>query len=236
MSEARIFSILVNSFGVMKQKSPANFYINLCTLLLGNAAVVYGVVALNWNFFMVVYAYWFGELISTVFDKIKVRTLKSRKELTNIEITNNGRFFFLFIYWVFIVLIVGFVTAPSKIYGENFMVILFLNNFFNLSLLCVFLGELAQYVNAFFIAKNYDPATIISDNNTLNKKTIIMHVSIIFGTLAWFTMNTDKFFSHIDAGKYGNYGFMIVFVIIRLTGDLIGLRADYKKYQQEIYP
>jgi hypothetical protein len=215
----------------MGKKNLTSIYIGLASILFSNAVVVYGVTSLNWNFFMVIYAYWFGEVISSLFDKIKVRTLKSRNELpARIEPEENvGRFFFLFIYWVFIVVIAGFVTAPEKTYIENILVILFLNKFFDISILFVLLGEFAMYWNSFFIEKNYNPQTIVANNSMMNKKTIIMHISIIFGAFAWFALNTDKFFFHIDAGEFGSYGFMIVFVVIRLVGDLMGLRSDFSK-------
>jgi hypothetical protein len=197
---------------------------------LSNAAVVYGVLELHWNFFMVVYSYWFGELISSIFDKIKFKTLQHRDESLVITESNEGggRFFFLFLYWVFIVVIVGFLTAPDNMYFENFMVLLFRNVFFNISLLFLLLGELFIYVKIFYFNRNYDPKRVIAKNGIMNKKTMVMHLSIIFGTFAWFAMNSDKFFFRIDAGKYGSYSFIIVFIVVRLAGDLMSIRAEYK--------
>ncbi len=216
----------------MEQKNYTNVYIGLLTVLLSNAVVVYGVVSLNWSFFMVIYSYWFGEVISSVFDTIKLRTLKRRNEMPpfeNEKQEKQGRFFFLFVYWVFIVAIVGFVTSSSNLYWENLSVIFFMDRVFNITILCVLLGELAIYWNAFFLSRNYDPKIIVAKSDMVNKKTMIMHLSIIFGTFAWFAMNSDKFFFHIDAGEYGNYAFMAVFVAIRLIGDLIGLKADFTR-------
>lgn len=214
----------------MINKNYTDVYIGLLFILLSNTLVVYGVVCLNWNFFTVIYAYWFGELISSVFDTIKISTLKHRNELPIFKEKKevNGRFFFLFLYWIFIVIIVGFITAPDKTYGDNIMVIFFLNKIFNINLLLVLLGELVLYLNVFFIVKKYNPETIVAQNSLLNKKTLILHMSIIFGTFSWFAMNTDKFFFHIDLGEYGNYGFMFVFVTIRIIGDLIGLKTSIK--------
>ncbi len=209
----------------MEDKYTKDKYISLLAILLSNAVIVYGVLYLNWNFFMVIYSYWFGELISTLFDKIKYRTLVNRKELPKGQ--EEGRLFFLFIYWVFIIVIVGFVTAPEKTYMENILVILFLNKVFNLNLLMVFLGELGIYLHNFILFKNYKPENVIAKNNMMNKKTLIMHLSIIAGTFIWFSMHGDKFFFHIDAGKYGDYGFMMVFVVIRLAGDLIMLKKEF---------
>ncbi len=208
----------------MEKKNSFEVYISLLKILLSNAVVVYGVVYLSWNFFMVIYSYWFGELISSIVDKVRYTTLKNRDQLPKVDAKQaDGRFFFLFLYWIFIVIIVGFIVAPSKTYGENILVIFFMNKFFNLNLLFVLLGELALYFNTFFVSKNYEASEIVVQNSMMNKRTLIMHISIIFGTFAWFATNTDKFFFHIDVGEYGPYGFMIVFIVIRVIGDMLGL-------------
>lgn len=219
----------------MGKKINWEVYISLLKILLSNAVVVYGVLYYDWNFFMVIYSYWFGELISSIFDKIRLKTLKSRGELpiTENKGQTDGRFFFLFLYWVFIVIIVGFIVAPSKLYGENILVIFFLNKTFNLNLLLILLGEFVLCFGVFYISKRYDAAEIIAKNRLMNKRTLIMHVSIIFGTFAWFATNTDKFFFHVDIGKYGPFGFMIVFIIIRIVGDLVGFSNDFKKSKIE---
>jgi hypothetical protein len=214
----------------MEEKNYNSFYTGLFMVLLSNGVVVYGVVSLNWSFFMVIYSYWFGEVISSAFDVVKLRTLKRRNELPYIENEKQekqGRFFFLLVYWVFIVMIVGFITAPSNSFGENIRVIFFMNKIFNINILCVLLGEMAIYWSSFHARRNYDPKKVVAKNGMVNKKTLIMHISIIFGTFVWFAMNSDKFFFHIDAGEYGNYGFIMVFVVVRLIGDLAGLRAEF---------
>ena len=213
----------------MGKKAKPDIYISLLFILLSNAVIVYGVLSLNWNFFMVLYSYWFGELISSVFDTIKYRTLKKRNELLEADENKEttGRFFFLFVYWVFIVILVGFITAPDKTWGDNIFVILFLNKTFNFNLFLLLFGELGLFFKNFILSKNYNAKNIISENSLLNKKTMIMHVSIIIGAFIWFAMNTDKFFFHINAGKYGTYGFMMTFVAIKLTGDLIVVKKNF---------
>ena len=215
----------------MEKKNNLAVYIELLKILLSNGVVVYGVLYLGWNFFMVLYSYWFNEFLSSIADKVRFNTLKTRNQLPFIKDKKlaDGRFFILFIYWVFIVVIVGFVTAPSKTYGENLLVIFFMNKTFNLNLLFILLGEIVLYLNVFFILKNYSPDTIVLKNSMMNKRTMIMHISIIFGTFAWFATNTDKFFFHLDVGEYGPYGFMFVFIIIRIVGDFVGLYSIVKK-------
>ena len=221
-------SDLLNFIKILEKKEKPDFYISLLSILLSNGIIVYGVLSLNWNFFMVLYTYWFGELFSSMFDKIKYRVLKNRNELPQeINEAQGGRFFFLFVYWVFIVILVGFVTAPDKTWGDNLLVIIFLNKTFNLNLVFLLLGELGLFLRNFFLLRNYKAEKIIQENGMMNKRTMTMHISIIAGAFIWFAMNMDKFFFHINAGKYGTYGFMIAFVAIKLIGDLIALKKSF---------
>jgi hypothetical protein len=218
----------------LEKTQKTDLYISLASILISNGIIVYGVLDLNWNFFMVLYTYWFGELFSSMFDKIKYRVLKSRNELPPPVIkeaneSQGGRFFFLFIYWVFIVVLVGFVTAPDKSWGDNILVIIFFNKTFNLNLIFLLLGELGLFLRNFILLRNYDPHYVVSENGIMNKRTMIMHISIIAGAFIWFAMNTDKFFFHINAGKYGTYGFMMTFVLIKLIGDAIAFLNKTKK-------
>lgn len=204
--------------------------IRIISILLSNGIALYGVFYLNWNFFMILYSYWFSEIIASGFERLGYYTIKKRQELSIKQDIpkNDGRFFFLGIYWVFIVIVAGFITAPAEDYGANIRVIFFLNSSFTINILLILIGEFMLYLNTFHINRKYDAMEIAQSLGTLNKRTLVMHLSIIFGTFAWFAMNTDKFFFKIDVGKYGEYGFMIVFIVIRVVGDLMGLRKQTK--------
>ena len=210
-------------------KNNSEKYIALLSIFLGNAIVVYGVLYLNWNFFMVLYSYWFAEFISSVFARIKFKTLIKRKELAPGDAETDGRFLFLFVYWVFIVVIAGFIAAPEKTYGENLLVIFFMNKAFNINLLFVLLGEFALYYQRFILSRDYIPHQVVKSNSMMNKRTMIMHISIILGAFAWFSMHGERFFIHFDPGQYGDYIFMLIFVAVRILGESISLWSVFKE-------
>lgn len=214
-----------------EKRNNSEKYIAVLSIFLGNAIVVYGVLYLNWNFFMVLYSYWFAEFISSVFSRIKYRTLIKRKELIYEENSKetDGRFLFLFVYWVFIVVIAGFIAAPEKTYGENLLVILFMNKAFNINLLFILLGEFALYYQSFVLSRDYDPHQVVKANSIVSKRTMIMHISIIVGAFAWFSMHGERFFIHINPGQYGDFIFMLIFVAVRVLGESISLWAVFKE-------
>lgn len=209
---------------MLAKKNNFDLLVRILSILLSNGMVVYGVLYLNWNFFMVIYSYWFAELVSSVFDKIKYRTLKKRNELSGLVLgkESDGKFLFLFVYWIFIVLIAGFLAAPENTIGENIVVLLFMKRAFNISLLIMIIGELLVYCQQFILSRHYTAEEVIKANSLTNKRTMIMHIAIIAGAFIWFAMHVDHFFIHINPGKYGDSIFMIIFVGIRIMGEVLG--------------
>lgn len=211
---------------MVEKKNNVVLLVRLLSILVSNGIVVYGVVYLNWNFFMVIYSYWFAELVSSVFDRLKYRLLKKRNELAGLSLgkESDGKFLFLFVYWIFIVLIAGFLAAPENTIGETIMVLLFIKRSFNISLLIMILGQLLVYLQAFILKKHYTAEEVVKANSLTNKRTMTMHIAIIAGSLIWFTMHVDHFFIHINLGKYGDSIFLIVFVGIRIIGEMLEMK------------
>ncbi len=139
-----------------------------------------------------------------------------------------GRFLFLFVYWVFIVLIAGFILAPENTFGENLLVVLFMNKSFDITLFCMVAGELIVYYQQFMLSRNYQAEVVVRQNSMLNKRTMVMHISILLGAIAWFSMYAENFFIHIEPGKYGAYSFMLIFVGIKLVGELLGVVQSFQ--------
>jgi hypothetical protein len=226
MCNSGIFGILtfslLNNLDTVGRKGTTDLYIQMATILMANLVVVYGVFFLHWNFFMIIYSYWFAEFITSFFGYLKVRMLRQRGELPR-EVAASDNFFFLFIYWVFIVVLVGFVIAPDKMYGENLKTLLFMNGAFNLSVLVILLGELGAFLQAFVLTRSYQVSDFVHRSKIMNKRMMVMHLSIIVGTFAWFAMYSDNFFFRIEGGQYAEYIFMLVFVAIRFVAELWSL-------------
>lgn len=178
---------------------------------------------------MILYAYWFSEFGTTLAERIVLYRLKKRGvSIKEEELKQgDGKLFFLFIYWVFIVVVAGFITAPESAYVENIRVLLFHNTSFNLNLLITGMATGYFYIHLLYLSKEHPNVDAVSKSYaTMGKRTLVMHVSIILGTFVWFAMNKDSFFFNIDVGEYGAHGFMLVFVFIKLSGDLIGLKES----------
>ncbi len=209
-----------------KKKNKFDRYIRLLTILMSIVLVTYGVYSMHWSFFMVVYSYWFAECIVSVFDRVKYYTVLRRKELSSVARgkEQEGKFLFLFVYWVFIVFIVGFIAAPENTFGENMKVVFFMNKSFNSVLFCVLAGELTRYVHSFVLHRKYHPGVIEVLNNTLPVRTKFMQVSVLLSSFLWLMMYQDYFSLGWSPGGNGELVLLLVLVLIRAVGELIELR------------
>ena len=125
--------------------------------------------------FYIIYLFWFQELIRTVVDFMflvsKKQTMQEKWFFAKLSF---GSFFILFIYFVFIVVLFGFMLnwRNSDLVISNVLVLFFKNWYFNVNILLF----LAEYI--YFRAQ--------TDNSNLqlqvfNQRHIILHVSIILG-------------------------------------------------------
>lgn len=125
--------------------------------------------------FYIVYLFWFQELIRTVVDfsllVSKKQTIQEKWFFAKLSFSS---FFILFVYFVFIVVLFGFMLnwRNSDLFISNVLVLFFKNWYFNINILLF----LAEYI--YFRTQ--------TDNSNLqlqifNRRHIILHVSIILG-------------------------------------------------------
>lgn len=158
----------------MKPFQSYSFYTSL--LLTGLGSIYHST-----TIFYVLYLFWLEEVIRTIVDYVYVR--KHKNELMNMEVSNNINLtsigaivFVMFIYFVFIVVLFGFVLGlnnKQEMY-INIKTFVFKNWFFNLNLV------------AFAFAYSRYRWEAKQDNLVLaafNKRHIILHVSIILGAI-----------------------------------------------------
>lgn len=125
--------------------------------------------------FYLIYLFWLQEFIRTVFDSFLI--FKKRKDDSSSKAEGSqifGSYFLMFIYFIFIVVIFGFITASkeSNMIFENMRVLFFGNVFFNLNILFFIIEYYFHVKNN----KTYTPKV-----STFNSRHIILHVSIIIG-------------------------------------------------------
>lgn len=127
--------------------------------------------------FYIIYLFWFQELIRTLIDFITLFLQKKTiREKFDFIIISFGSFFILFIYFVFIVVLFGFMLnwENRNLLGENILVLAFRNWFFNINVVLF----LIEYI--YFRTQ--------SDNRNLqlqvfNRRHIVLHISIILGAM-----------------------------------------------------
>lgn len=173
------------------------------------------------NLFFLIYIFWWDEFIKTIFGLFNQIFRKSQIEnsLTYSTLLKE-RFFMLFVYFIFIVVIFGFILSfASNDFQKNYITfeVLFFRNWgFNLSLLFIICREIVH-------CKTIDKTEKISDENLSFGALIVLHVSIILGVLLW-ALASGKF--KIFDGVHENADKFIIlpFILIKLLFDWINLK------------
>lgn len=158
-------------------------YISLFVILAFTIVEVY---YKQTSIFYILYLFWFDEFIKTVFERITY-TFKKDKIENPLKFLQNvkGKFFMLFVYFVFIVIVFGLVIDRKDfdLIGVNLTVLAFQNTFFNFSIVTFVLREFYLYMN---LSRNND------DNYSVSNGIVILHLSIILGIFSWYLL-TKKF-------------------------------------------
>src|SRR5579859_1878301 len=112
-------------------KAKPGYWSQVLFICAGSAVLLYGIAFLGKNFFFVIYIFWFESLIIVIFNYLRIRKAgkditelpkdtmsDNKRELTLADYNNRPYFarfyaltnlFLLFIYWVFIIVVAGFI-------------------------------------------------------------------------------------------------------------------------------
>ena len=160
--------------------------------------------------FYILYLFWFDEFIKTISNWITYYFKKNKIEnqarfLENIK----TRFFMLFGYFLFIVILFGLVMDRNdfNLIGINLTVLAFQNTFFNLSIAAFVIREIYLYRN-----NSKDDEAFYTVSNGV----IILHLSIILGVFIWF-LSTRKFQIPVE---YVNIFSIIPFLLLKLLFEI----------------
>jgi len=243
--------------------------------LLVNGFTFFAISVWKWNFFTIIYLYWAEEVIRIFFWLIQNRINYNQNQISKSECRENNKgtlvlFFFMALYFVFIVLIVGIIIPSTDEMGENLLTVLFLNREFNLNLLLAISSEIAILIYIFLkYNKNKSEKQSKEETKTIKQKLekeflikqeeekikkqnyqnrgtyqseviqdkeigfptqmLVLHVSIIFGTLFYFAANTNKLPIQIDLGKAGEFAFVLVFAAIQTIAEVYDFVKSRKK-------
>ncbi len=201
--------------------------------------LAYNILLLKASLFYLLYLYWFDECFRTIgawarinstkyiegFDgKDKKIIVNGQEKPLSPKASVNLRIFFLFLYFVFIVFGFGFAFAlfrDSKSLSDNIGIFMFLNIGFNINLGIFLLREIISYLYDFVLTKRFTAENLMPFPEAMDKRTLVLHLSIIFGGGLW-VLSKHKLLFGIDitAGNH-DYVLIIPFVAIRLIMEIV---------------
>lgn len=201
--------------------------------------LAYNVLLLKASLFYLLYLYWFDECFRTVGAWARINSTKYIEDFDGKDKKNmmneqekpltpkqsvNTRIFFLFLYFVFIVFGFGFMFAlftNSNSMAENIRIFMFLHIGFNINLGIFLLREVVSYLYDFVLTKRFTAENPMPFPDSMDKQTIVLHLSIIFGGGLWM-LSKHKLLFGIDLTE-GNHEYVLIipFVAIRLIMEIV---------------
>lgn len=149
--------------------------------LISNGLQLYGILVLGWHFFPILYLWWWEELIMTIFEVLKIRKWSgARAGMREAETAVRRRFFLLFVYFVFVVAMGGFMFAPEESFIPNLLTILFRNQVFNFNLI-LFIATQAFLLWQEIYRNQGAPQNVKGE--TMDLRSGVIHAGILLGAL-----------------------------------------------------
>lgn len=204
----------------------------LMFVILTSLVAAYSVLYKGASMFFIIYLFWMDEFIRTIFELIRVKKFKFLKyknehkpifQQSNQPMTEiKGRFFMLILYWVFIIVLFGFVFSfkSKEMFMQNILIMFFKNTWFNISIVIAFLSEFKMFAEDYYRYKNNDATLEIESPGAFDRNVLVLHLSIIFGALLWAV--THKWIPEfqIHLGAFNDVVMILPFVIFKLAFEL----------------
>lgn len=188
--------------------------------VISNALQVYGILVLGWHFFPILYLWWWEELVLSIFGVLKLRRMRpflsqqeSEADVQEGERSARGRFFLLFVYFVFVVVMGGFLFAPRESYITNLITLVFRNNVFNFNLLLFIAMQAGLYWRDFYQNQNFETTDVSVLRTTFDLRSSIIHVGLLVGAVLSFLLQKYGLFKTEHAFMFG---FMLVKTLVEL--------------------
>lgn len=202
--------------------------INILFLLLFSAYAIYSIVYQNASIFFIVYLFWFDELIRSISMYIQVKMhkedLRTVREFTKEQALSNvkSRFFFLFVYSVFIVIIFGLFFHLAKNNSDqlvrNIRIFLFRDIAFNICIMIAIVREVIQIRTTSL--NRYAP---IPSFSAMSGNLLTLHISIILGAFMW-AITSGKFTNFsFTLGSFNQYAIVLPFFIVKFCVDIYNI-------------
>jgi Family of unknown function (DUF6498) len=209
--------------------------INIIFLLLFSAYAIYSITYQNASIFFIVYLFWFDELIRSIsmYIQLKMYTedLQIAPKFTKAQALTNvkARFFFLFVYSVFIVIVFGLFfhldKGSTEALGRNIKIVFFQDIAFNVCIMIALVREIIQIRTA-----SLNRNAPIPSFSAMNGNLLTLHLSIILGAFLW-AITSGKFTSFsFSLGSFNKYAIILPFFIVKFCVDIYAINhADKNK-------
>ncbi|PWS30618.1 DUF6498-containing protein [Pedobacter paludis] len=199
---------------------------NLISLLLFTAYSLYVVLSGQANLFFIIYLFFLDEVIKNIF--IAIKSMRFKALGIDTRAANSAiraRFFMLFVYSIFIVIVFGLfyglLNTSINEFTRNLMIFLFKDIYFNISVSIIILRESINLFIDLNKAKKEDFMII-----PINSNIFILHLSIIFGGVMWFLTSGKFEYFHLSFGVYNQVAIIFPFIIIKFLFDLHALKKN----------
>ncbi len=189
------------------------------SLFVMTAITVLAIVNKQISVFYIIYLFWWDEVLKSVFDLFKHWSKKySLEKPIQHGFNTSGRFFFLFVYLVFIIVFFGFMIdwKNKDMVGLNLEVFMFMNPLFNFSLLSFLLREIYLYRHTEENRKTH---------HMLSNGIITLHISIILGILMWAFITLKL--QHL--GNYSVVFAIIPFMLLKVFFEVQEIKSNHRK-------
>ena len=193
---------------------------NFLSILAFTGYSIYVVLSGEANLFFIIYLYFLDEVIKNVFLTIKSIRLKALgQDMLAVNNALKTRFFMLFIYSVFIILVFGLfyglMISSKEEFTRNVMIFMFKDLYFNISILIIIVRE---SINLFIDFKNAKQENFQLEG--MNNGMMVLHLSIIFGGFIWFLTSGKFEHFHFSFGAYNGVAIIFPFLLIKFLFDL----------------
>lgn len=203
--------------------------INILMMLLFSAYAIYSVVYQHSSIFFIIYLFWFDELIRNVSALIQVKmhledpATKTETSKSRALSAIKSRFFLLFVYAIFIVLVFGIFFNLSKEKTAdlvtNIKIIMFRDLGFNL---CIMIALVRETLQIKIAHKNRNAP--IAGYGVMGANLLTLHLSIVLGGLLWASINGQFSGFKLNLGTFNQYAIILPFFIVKLLVDFYQIR------------
>ncbi|TAF33786.1 MAG: hypothetical protein EAZ57_08320 [Cytophagales bacterium] len=213
-------------------------YLRLLAKLIPDLVSLVGVFLWGWSFFVIMYLFWWEILFESLGARVGAYIWHKRGWISNSQYTLAKRSFatllFMYsVYWVFVVVGVGFLSnAGTDGFIETLQVLFFGDHYFSLMLCCLFLFEVGALIKAQKEAEANPPVPVDVDitfkervgkeesetNTVMPRSAIVMHLTLIFGLMVSFLPRQlpDSFHQYFElVHARPDVAFLCVFIAIK---------------------